>query len=448
MKKFTIWLVLIFSSLKCYGNNNINITQGNAAPIPVAVNHFVVVSKDSGTDRYNQRLSRKIVKVLQNDFRISGIFKPISAAAFIEKKIGVNHAPLFAAWQQINAVLLVNGEMTVLSSGKIRIKYKLYDTFLEREVLSETIELYENLWRRSAHKIADNVYKYITGYEGYFNTRIVYVSETGPYLKRTKRIAIMDQDGANHRYLTDGSSLVLTPRFSPDNKNILYLSYKNHIPQVYIMNLDNKRTRLIGNYSGMSFAPHFSPDGKKAVMSIAKNGLTHIYEVNLKNRKTTKLTRGFSINTSPSYSPDGKYIIFNSNRDGTRQLYVMKNDGTDIRRISFATGAYAEPSWSSNGYIAFTKMSRDYGFTIGVTTPDLDSDNYSERLISSGYLVESPSWANNGRVIAFTKGYRPRKNKSKQMLSRIYTIDFTGRNERIIPTPKDASDPDWSKPLD
>ncbi|GAB4163225.1 MAG: Tol-Pal system beta propeller repeat protein TolB [Rickettsiaceae bacterium] len=423
-------------------DNTIHVTSGNVDPIPIAINNF------AGTDPADLKIAKDIVSVITNDLKGSGVFRPISHAAFIETKTGVNHTPLFAAWQQINATLLVNGEVVRTESGKLQVRFILWDAVLENKMVSESFELPEKLWRRVAHKIADSIYSKLTGNEGYFNTRIVYVSESGPYLKRVKRLAIMDQDGANHQYLTNGSDLVLTPRFSPDGKKIIYLSYKNRVPQVYTLDLRSGRSQLLGNFPGMSFAPRFSPDGHYAIMSIAKNGSTHIYEMNLKNKRVQQLTEGPSINTSPSYSPDGTKIVFNSDRNGARQLFVMDRAGGNLRKISAAGGAYAEPNWSKRNFIAFTKMSRSAGFTIGIMMPELIEGQSNERLIASGYLVESPSWANNGRVLVFTKGMPPRGGNNAKGLNRLYRIDFTGYNEHIIPTPNDASDPDWSKPID
>lgn len=443
MRKFILKLaVCLFAfSTNAMAENMIYITGGHSDPIPLAINDF------AGVDPADINMAKKIVKVISNDLKNSGMFRPISKAAFIENKIGVSHKPLFAAWQQINANLLVNGEVTRRNSGKVQVKFILWDSILEREMITESFELPEKLWRRVAHKISDQIYKKITGYAGYFNTRIVYVSESGAYLERIKRLAIMDQDGANHQYLTDGTDLVLTPRFSPDGTKILYLSYKNGHPKVYMLNLKSGRSSLIGKFSGMSFAPRFSPDGKNAIMSIAKKGSTHIYEINLRNKRMRQLTKGMNINTSPSYSPDGKKIAFNSDKLGSRQIFVMNRDGSNKQRISYGGGSYAEPNWSNRDFIAFTKMSRDYGFTIGVMHPEAPDERNNERLIAQGYLVESPSWAINGRVMVFTKGTPARGRKTKG-LNRIYTIDFTGNNERIIPTPHDASDPNWSGPVD
>lgn len=440
MKNILSLIILCLISLNSSAYT-IKITEGTTDPIPLAINKF------AGVDPADIKIAKDIVSVIINDLKESGMFRPISQAAFIENKIGIGHTPLFAAWQQINATLLVNGEVIRTSSKKLEVKFIVWDTILEREMVSESLELPEALWRRAAHKISDVIYKRITGYDGYFNTRITYVSESGDYLKRIKRLAIMDYDGENHQYLTDGSDLVLTPRFSPDGKYLLYLSYKNGSPQVHILSLRSGRSKLVGKFKGMSFAPRFSPDGKNAIMSIAEGGETHIYEINLKNKRTMQLTKGFSINTSPSYSPDGSKIAYNSDTYGSRQILVMNRNGSNKQRISFGGGSYAEPNWSSRDYLAYTKMSRDYGFTIGVMRPEAAGETNTERLIANGYLVESPSWADNGRVLVFTKGFQPRGRKTKG-LNRIYTIDFTGHNERIIPTPHDASDPDWSGPVD
>lgn len=415
----------------------IHITKGHSDPIAIAINDFAIFGD------VDSKMSEKIINVIGNDLKGSGMFRPISHAAFIEQKIGANHTPLFASWQQINATLLVNGHITRLPSQKLQISFILWDSILERQLASETFELPESLWRKVSHKISDKIYYKITGYEGYFSTHIAYVSETGEYLDRKTRLAIMDHDGENHQYLTDGIDLVLTPRFSPDGKKLLYLSYKNKIPQVHVMDLNTKRSNLIGDFQGMSFAPRFAPDGKYAVMSIAKDGETHIYEINLQTKQIKQLTKGASINTSPTYSPDGSKIAYNSDMYGSRQILLMNRDGSNKQKISLGLGVYAEPNWSSRNYVAFTKITRDYGFTIGVMRLE---NNGSERLIAQGYLVESPSWAKNGRVLAFTKGTRPKNQKNIQLkgLNRIYTIDFTGHNERIIPTPHDASSPDWS----
>lgn len=411
----------------------INVTSGHVQPMPLAVNDF---DADTSSDK---KIADDITKVISNDLKISGLFRPISRAAFIENKIGLQHKPLFVSWRQINANLLLNGEVKKISSSKLKVSFILWDTVLEKDLFGEELEVPVNLWRRGAHKIADKIYEKITGDKGYFDTKVAYVSETGSYLQRQKRIAIMDYDGYNHKYLTDGKSLVLTPRFSPKADKILYLSYAKKYPRVYIRDLKTGKDSVIGDFPGMSFAPRFSKDGSKALMSIAKNGSTHLFELDFYSKNLRKLTSGTSINTSPSYSPDGNKIVFNSDRSGSRQLYVMNSDGSNVERVSFGGGMYTTPVWSPRGdYIAFTKKTREEGFTIGV----MRTDGSGERIIATGYLVEGPTWAPNGRVIMFSKGLPPRgKNAGR---GRIYSIDLTGYNEHELSTPLDASDPEWS----
>ena len=440
MANFLCFLLTLIYSLNIYGIQTIVIDRGNANPTPIAINHF-----DADNSAENL-LGENIINVITNDLKKSGLFRPISSSAFIERKKGVEHKPLFPTWRQINADLLINGVVTKLSSGKIKVSFKLWDTILEKDIISEYFEISDNLWRRVAHKIADEIYEKISGDKGYFDSKIVYVSEFGPSLKRSRRIAIMDYDGTNHKYLTDDKNLVLTPRFSAKSDKILYLSYVKKIPRVYIRDLKTGKESIVGDFPGMSFAPRFSHDGNRAIMSVARNGATHIVEIDLRTKRVVTLTNGYSINTSPSYSPDDKKIVFNSDRNGSRQLYIMNEDGSNIERISFGSGTYASPTWSPRGdYIAFTKITRGEGFTIGVMRATIDQNN-NERIIANGYLVEGPSWAPNGRIIMFAKTYPPVGKASAR--TRIYTIDLTGYNEQEILTPKDASDPEWSRSLD
>ncbi|MCP5369541.1 MAG: Tol-Pal system protein TolB [Rickettsiaceae bacterium] len=440
MNIFSIILLLLVSITNSFADNIIDINQGKTDPLPIAINKFKPI-------QISNSLEEKITNIIKADLTHSGIFHPLPISSFIENKIGIDHRPVFASWQYIKAMLLLNGEIikSPNNDGKVKIRFILWDTILEKPLLQQELEFNEAQWRIAAHQLANIIYKQITGLPGYFNSKITYVSETGLSIKRKKRIAIMDYDGHNHQYLTDGRDLVLTPRFSPDGKTILYLSYKNNIPSIYKLDVKSKKSTLLGNFPGMSFAPRFSPDGQYALMSIAKNGATHIYEMDLSSKHIKQLTSGQHINTSPSYSPDGSKIVFNSDRNGARQIFVMNRDGSGIEAISFGGGAYAEPLWSKQNYIVFTKMSRSNGFSIGIMKPELIAGQNNERLITNGYLVETPAWSGNGHMIIFARGDKPINNKQQKGLTRLYIIDFTGYNSRIVPTPYDASDPDWSQ---
>jgi TolB protein len=435
---------IILSPLFSYAIETITIDRGVYEPTPIAINDFA--TSEAG----EVKLASSIVKVITADLKHCGLFHPISNSAFIETTLGIDHKPLFASWRQINANLLLNGSISKLENGKVKIQFILWDSILEKDMAASEFVASEESYRRIAHKIADKIYEIITGDKGYFDTRIAYITSSGPYLKRVRRMAIMDYDGANHKYLTDGKNLVLTPRLSPHADKILYLSYEGRRPNIHLRDLKTGKDSVIGHFPGMSFAPRFSPTGNKALFSISKNGATNIYELDLNSKALLQLTRDNSINTSPTYSPDGSKIVFNSDRTGSRQLYVMNSNGGNVERLSFGSGWYATPVWSPRGdYIAFTKMTKGLGFTIGIM-PAVASENneISEQILASGYLVESPSWAPNGRMLVYTKESLENTKKGKTTNSKIYSVDITGHKETQIPTPGNASDPEWSQRLD
>jgi len=409
----------------------VDITQGKAEPLPIAVTDFF------GTGGEEARIGRDMAGVIAADLQRSGLFKPIDRRAFIQTDGALDALPRFGDWRIINAQALVQGRTELVPDGRLRVEFRLWDVFAEQQMVGLAYFTVPDNWRRVAHIIADAIYKRITGEDGYFDTRIVYIAESGPERRRIKRLAIMDQDGANHRFLTDGSELVLTPRFSPTLQEITYLSYRGNTPRVYIFNIDTGRQELLGDFPGMTFAPRFSPDGQSVIMSMSQNGNTNIHVMDLRTRQSRQLTRSGAIDTSPSFAPDGSQIVFNSDRGGSQQLYVMDKDGRDVHRISFGKGRYATPVWSPRGdLIAFTKISRGT-FYIGVMRPD----GTGERLLAQDYLVEGPTWSPNGRVLIY---FRQSKNGEKVTEPRLYSVDLTGYNEREIITPVGASDPAWS----
>lgn len=380
----------------------------------------------------------KIRSVVIADLERSGLFRIIPENSYIQELTSVDEQPNFVDWKAINAHALVQSAVKEVNPNTLRVEFRLWDVYAENQLKGQSFTTTKDNWRRVAHVIADAIYERLTGEKGYFDTRIVYVSETGPATKRVKRLAIMDQDGENHKFLTSGAAMALTPRFSPNLQKVTYMSYAGSMPKVYILDIETGRQELLGSFPGMTFAPRFSPDSSKVLLSYANNGRTNIYEMDLKRRTSKQLTSGPAIDTSPSYSPDGSQIVFNSDRGGNQQLYVMNADGSAVHRISFGTGRYATPVWSPRGdYIAFTKMANGQ-FYIGVMYPD----GSGERLLASGYLVEGPTWSPNGRVLMY---FRQDKGNSRSNAPvKLYSIDLTGYNERMIVTPAEASDPAWS----
>ena len=380
----------------------------------------------------------KIRSVVIADLERSGLFRIIPENSYIQELTSVDEQPNFVDWKAINAHALVQSAVKEVNPNTLRVEFRLWDVYAENQLKGQSFTTTKDNWRRVAHVIADAIYERLTGEKGYFDTRIVYVSETGPATKRVKRLAIMDQDGENHKFLTSGAAMALTPRFSPNLQKVTYMSYAGSMPKVYILDIETGRQELLGSFPGMTFAPRFSPDSSKVLLSYANNGRTNIYEMDLKRRTSKQLTSGPAIDTSPSYSPDGSQIVFNSDRGGNQQLYVMNADGSDVHRISFGTGRYATPVWSPRGdYVAFTKMANGQ-FYIGVMYPD----GSGERLLASGYLVEGPTWSPNGRVLMY---FRQDKGNSRSNAPvKLYSIDLTGYNERMIVTPAEASDPAWS----
>ncbi len=411
----------------------IDITRGRVEPMPIAVTNF------PGSDEDVDRIGRDISAVISNDLERSGLFRPIDRNAFIQTLPSLDVQPRFADWRALAAQALIQGEVEAQQNGQLRVAFRLWDVFGGQQMIGQAYVTQPGNWRRVAHIIADAIYTQITGETGYFDTRVVYVSESGPGDARIKRLAIMDQDGANHRFLTDGSALVLTPRFSPTAQEITYLSFFQDVPRVYLFNIDTGRQELLGDFPGMTYAPRFSPDGNKVVFSMAADGNSELYEMDLRTRRTLRLTNHPAIDTSPSYSPDGRQMTFNSDRGGSQQVYVMNVDGSDPRRISFGDGRYATPVWSPRGdLIAFTRISRGT-FYIGVMQPD----GSGERLLAQGFLVEAPTWAPNGRVLMYF-AQAPTRADGSGGRTRLYSIDLTGYNQREMVTPRDGSDPAWS----
>ncbi|MEM6414401.1 MAG: Tol-Pal system beta propeller repeat protein TolB [Pseudomonadota bacterium] len=412
----------------------IDITQGNVDPMPIAVPAFITTGGDNA-----KTLVRDITSVVTADLERSGLFSVIDQRAYIENIESVNVRPRFVDWRQIDAQVLVVGELTQTTDGRATISTRVWDVFSNEQLTAVSFTTPAENWRRAAHKVADKVYEALTGEQGYFDTRIVFVHETGPKQNRRKQLMIMDQDGANPVPLTDGLNYqVLTPRFSPTQQLITYMAlFENRRGQVYLFNIETGEQEQLGSFRGMTFAPRFSSDGREVLMSIERGGNSDVFRMNLSNRKITRLTDNPGIDVSPTMSPDGRRIGFASDRGGSQQLYVMNANGSDQRRITFGEGRYATPVWSPRGdLIAFTRQYKGR-FYIGVIRPD----GRGERLLTESYLDEGPTWSPNGRVLMFFREDRPGAGPA------LWSVDLTGRNLRRVRTPADASDPAWSPPL-
>tara|TARA_B110000240_G_scaffold58863_1_gene66956 strand:- start:6 stop:1307 length:1302 start_codon:yes stop_codon:yes gene_type:complete len=411
----------------------IKINSGQLEPLPIAIANF------TGLDAKSSEIGRQISDVITNNLVRSGQFKAVESAAFIAPPTSPSVRPDFSDWTPLGIKALISGSAKAINENQMEIEFRLWDVIAETDLVGLRLSVDSNSWRRVAHIISDEIFQRLSGDTGYFDTRIVYVAESGLQNERIKRLAIMDQDGENHQYLTDGSFLVLTPRFSPTSQEITYLAYYKNEPRVYIFNLETGQQELLGSFPGMTFAPRFAPSGDKIIMSLAERGVTDIYEMNLNTQEVRRLTNSSSIDTSPSYSPDSSKIVFNSDRGGTQQLYIMDKNGAKVKRISYGEGRYATPVWAPKGkLIAFTKMFKNK-FYIGVMAPD----GSGERLLAEGYLVEGPTWAPNGRVLMYFKQDAPVDNGKSSNVN-LYKVDITGFREERILTPSDGSDPAWS----
>jgi TolB protein len=414
----------------------IDITRARTEPVPIAIPAM------AGTTPDGARLGAQIAQVITNNLRNSGLFRPVNRDAFIQTPEAAAAAPRFQDWRLVNATFLVTGRVQA-QGDQLRVEFRLWDILPEQQSLGTAYNASVSNWRQIAHIISDDIYQRALGEQGYFNTRVAYVAESGPRDRRSRRLAIMDQDGENHRFLTDPGVQVLTPRFHPNAQQIAAMSYAGGQPRVFLFNAQTGRQEVLGNFSGMTLSPRFSPDGRSVVLSAVRGGDANIFVVDLASRRERQLTSGGGLDVSPSFSPDGTQIVFNSDRGGDQQLYVMDASGGGARRISFGNGRYATPVWSPRGdLIAFTRFGRG-GFAIGVMRPD----GSGERILSEGWQMEGPTFAPNGRVLMFYRESQARDARGSGYSSRLASIDIAGFNERQVVTPTDASDPSWSNLL-
>jgi len=411
------------------GPLRITITDGVIEPITFAAPIFEAENQAAA------QVATDISRLVVQDLAGTGLFREIPSAAFISQISSFAQPVAFADWRAINAQALVIGAVNV-QGDQMTVKFRVYDVFSGQE-LGTGLQFAGTTagWRRMGHKVADAVYSRITGESGYFDSRVVFVSESGPKDNRQKRLAIMDYDGANLQFLTDSSSIVLAPRFSPNGDRVLYTSFESGFPRINVLNVANVGRQQLQTAAGeMAFSPRFSRDGRQVIYSLSNGGNTDIYRTDLGTGQHVRLTSAPSIETAPSLSPDGTQIVFESDRSGSQQLYVMSANGGEARRISFGQGRYGTPVWSPRGdLVAFTKQNAGR-FHIGV----MRLDGSEERLLTSSFLDEGPTWSPNGRVIMFS-----RETQGAGGTSSVYSVDISGRNLRAVPLQGGASDPSW-----
>ena len=418
---FLAFLSILTGSL-AYAENEVTVKGGSSfKPVTIAVTSF----QGEGD------VGNKLTQVINNNFKRSVFLLPVDAAGAVANP---DVAPDMTAFRSVNAQYVVTGRIMRQGDGRLKAGFRLWDVASGAQAAGQEYFADANNSRRVGHMISDAIFTKITGEKGFFDTRVVFVDETGPKERRIKRLAIMDQDGANVRYLTKGNDLVVTPRFSPSSQELTYMAFDNGEPKVYLLNIETGQREVVGQFPGMTFSPRFSPDGQKIIMSLSQGSSSNLYTMDLRSRQTTRLTDTPAIDTSPSYSPDGSKIVFESDRGGSQQIYVSSSGGGAAQRISFGDGHYSTPVWSPRGdYIAFTRQ-RGGNFAIGVMKPD----GSGERILTEGFHNEGPTWAPNGLYVMFFR------DPGGAAGSKLHMVDIFGRGEFAVPTPSYGSDPTWS----
>jgi TolB protein len=410
------------------GSDDITVQHASNAVIPIAVTNF---NDPSGAAN---DLGSQITGVISDDLSHSGLFRAIDPSSFVPNSVA-GGTPVWSNWSLLGAQALITGDVADQGGGQLRVEFRLWNVASQSQTQGTAYTTTPANWRRIAHIIADVVYQQMIGEKGYFDSRVAYISDAGRVTSPVRRLAVMDYDGANNQFLTDGASMALSPEYNPVRQELAFVSFQDNNPRVYTFNLQTGTERLVGAFGEMSIGPRFTPDGNALLMSVSRNGGSAIVQVGLDGGGMHELTDYSSINVTPSYSPDGSQIVFNSDRDGSQQLFVMPSGGGSAKRISFGPGQYAEPAWSPRGdLIAYTFWGSG-GFSIGVMAPD----GSGERILSQGFLVEGASFCPNGRVIMF---YRQTPTEVGHD-SRLVTIGIDGFNERLVETPTNASDPSW-----
>ena len=436
LKRLFIVLFMLVGVMPARAELKVDIIAGAANPISIAVQKF---ETSDGVRSKDAAMMREVVEA---DLKRTGLFRIVNHDAFPEY-VKMHSLPNFQSWVAIKTQALVQVKLSAESGDRYRLEFFVWDVQGREQIEAQSLVASRKSARRLAHIMADAIYERLTGEVGYFDTQIVFIAETGPVHNRTKRMAIMDQDGYGMRYLSDKNTFVMSPHFSPNMQSVVFLSYYNDDPMVWSLDLDTGEQRRLGMFGGMNFSPRFSPDGKRVAISLVKKGITHIYEFNIETKELRQLTFGNSLNTSPSYSPDGKKIAFNSDRSGRQQIHILDLETGEVERLTYGSGRYATPAWSPDGqFIAFTKMADDT-FYVGI----MDPRGRNEKILAGGWFMEAPSWAPGSRRIVY---YETEKHiDGIERISHIRSVDITGQNIYDIELPEGINgvEPTWSPRL-
>ena len=439
MRKFICFVMALFSFVfvsNARAELHVDVIAGNVEPISIAVQKFETKGNVSASD------VKMLRSVVENDLKRTGLFRIVNHDAFPEF-VKMNDMPNFKSWSAIKTQALVQASIQNEGKDSYKLEFYLWDVKGQEQIEAQSLIASKKSMRRLAHIMADAIYERLTGETGYFDTQIVFIAETGSVMNRTKRMAIMDQDGYGMRYLSDKKTFVMSPHFSPNMSTVVFLSYRNDDPMVWVLDLDTGDQTKLGNFGGMSFAPRFSPDGTKVALSLVKNGITNIYEYDMAAKSLRQLTFGNHIDTSPSYSPDGRYMAFNSDSSGSQQIHVLDLQNGKQKRITFGAGRYATPAWSPDGqFIAFTKMADDT-FYIGI----MNTEGRHEKILAGGWYMEAPSWAPGSRRVVYYE--TERTDGDMERVSHIRSVDITGQNIYDIDLPDNlnGTEPTWSPKL-
>ncbi len=443
--RITLFFFLITQSNLCLAAVNLRIDNKEIPKVKIL---FGSTSKNNLQAKADiDEILGKVKRNLQSTDLFEVTQKPsniTAVAAGTVDDLSIEKVPDFVKYSSLGVGMLLVIDANFNQTGDLEIKVRLWDVLDERQLFGKFYSSNRGNYKKMSALISDEIFKAATGEKkGHFDSKIAYIAESGGALKRMKRIVMMDFDGENLRYLTNGRDLVLTPTFAGkingQRNEILFVRFFGEKPQIYSLDTDNALVRKVGSFRGTTFAPAANPANPDIIaFSVIDNGNSNIYQMNLATNQNTRLTSTRAIDTTPSYSPDGKYIAFSSDRSGSEQIYIMNNEGRDVRKITSDSGSYSKPMWSPDGkFIAFTKIKAGQ-FSIGI----IDIDGRNEKNLESSYLIEGAKWSPNSRYLIYSKKTGA---YGKASVPKLYVTDVLTGFERQLPTPEGegATDPDW-----